>query len=84
LGTNSYTWTLASASSGITGFNATNFILNIGANNGTNGFSNELNGGAFSISQSGNSLLLNFTAVPEPGTCLLGGIGILAMLRRRR
>jgi fibronectin-binding autotransporter adhesin len=84
LGTNDYSWTLASASTGITGFNAANFFINVGANNGTAGFGNGLDGGAFSISQSGNSLLLNFTAVPEPDAAFLGGLGLLALLRRRR
>ncbi|BCU77859.1 autotransporter-associated beta strand repeat-containing protein [Luteolibacter sp. LG18] len=31
-----------------------------------------------------NSGLLTFTAVPEPGTCLLGGLATLLLLRRRR
>ncbi len=84
LTTNNYSWTLASAGSGILGFDAANFILNIGSNNGTAGFSNNLGGGMFSVSQSGNNLLLNFTAVPEPSSALLGGLGLLALLRRRR
>jgi fibronectin-binding autotransporter adhesin len=84
LTTNNYSWTLASAGSEILGFDATNFIINIGSNNGTAGFSNNLGGGMFSVSQSGNNLLLNFTAVPEPSSALLGGLGLLALLRRRR
>jgi autotransporter-associated beta strand protein len=82
--TTNYTWILASTTTGITGFDATNFILNAGTNNGTSGFSNALDGGAFTISQSGNSLLLNYTAVPEPSVAVLGGMGLLALLRRRR
>jgi|UPI000486C03B autotransporter-associated beta strand protein len=82
--TTNYSWTLASTTTGITGFDATDFTLNVGASNGTSGFSNALDGGAFTISQSGNSLLLNYTAVPEPSVAVLGGMGLLALLRRRR
>ncbi len=32
----------------------------------------------------GDSYLLNFTPVPEPRAALLGGLGLLALLRRRR
>jgi autotransporter-associated beta strand protein len=84
LATNSYSWTLASATTAITGFDAADFFINVGLNNGTAGFSNDPDGGVFSISQSGNNLVLNFTPVPEPGAALLGGVGLLALLRRRR
>lgn len=84
VGTSNYSWILASASSGITGFNAADFVINSGAFNGTDGFTNPLAGGDFSIAQSGNNLVLNFTAVPEPGAAFLGGLGMLCLLRRRR
>jgi autotransporter-associated beta strand protein len=45
-------------------------------------------GGFFSVSQSGNNLLLNFTPVPEPSTYALMGLGLaasgLAAWRKRR
>lgn len=83
--TTNYSWLLASTTTGIMGFEATDFTLNLGESNGTKGFSNDLDGGAFTISQSGNSLLLNYTAaVPEPSVAVLGGMGLLALLRRRR
>jgi fibronectin-binding autotransporter adhesin len=83
--TSNYTWTLVSTTSGITGFSAGNFAINVGANNGTTGFSNPLAGGAFSVSVSGNDLQLNYTAIPEPSiwALLLGSCVALSLLRRR-
>ncbi len=77
-------WALLTASGGITGFDATDFAINISANNGAGGFANSLGGGAFSLGTAGNNLVLNFTAVPEPAAAMLGGFGVLLLLRRRR
>jgi autotransporter-associated beta strand protein len=66
-----YSWPIATASGGITGFNASNFFINTTAVNGTNGFTNDFTGGTFSMSQTGNNLYLNYlgpTPVPEPGS----------------
>jgi autotransporter-associated beta strand protein len=57
-----YTWRIASATGGITGFASDKFSVVSGATNGTGGFANGLGGGAFSIAQSGNDLNLVFTA----------------------
>ncbi|MDX2186192.1 MAG: PEP-CTERM sorting domain-containing protein [Opitutaceae bacterium] len=48
-------------------------------------FQNGLNGGFFSLDTAGNSLVLNFTPVPEPSTwiMLIAGAGALALLARR-
>ena len=51
-------WTLVTTTSGITGFDANEFTASATAGNFTN--NNALNGGTFSVSQSGNNLLLNF------------------------
>lgn len=76
----SYTWQLGFANS-ITGFNASQFTFN------TSGFLNNTNGGSFFVSQSGNSLVINFTPVPEPSTYALFALGLallaLAEYRRR-
>jgi len=70
------------------------FNLNNGAINGTGGFANGLNGGSFSLAQSGNDLNLVFTAaggaaVPEPGTwaaaaLLVGGAAFMRWRKRRQ
>jgi fibronectin-binding autotransporter adhesin len=58
----SYSWKIATATGGITGFAANKFLIATGATNGTGGFANGLNGGSFSIAQSGNDLNLVFTS----------------------
>lgn len=78
-----YSWVLASTTGGISGFDSSDFVINTAANNGTAGFSNPFTG-SFSVGLSGNNLMLNYTAIPEPSTILLGGLGALALLRRRR
>jgi T5SS/PEP-CTERM-associated repeat protein len=95
--TQNYTWKIATAAGGITGFNSSYFNLNTGANNGTGGFANGLNGGSFSLAQSGNDLNLVFTAaggpgpspVPEPGTwaaaaLLAAGAGFMRWRKRAK
>jgi fibronectin-binding autotransporter adhesin len=56
-----YAWKIVGASS-ITGFGADKFAINTPASNGAAGFSNGLNGGTFSVSQSGGDLNIVFTA----------------------
>jgi len=69
-------WTILT-STGITGFNAANWTID------TAGFTDP-DTGVWSISQSGNNLVLAYTIVPEPRAALLGGLGLLILLRRRR
>ncbi|MFC2149173.1 autotransporter-associated beta strand repeat-containing protein [Candidatus Auribacterota bacterium] len=57
-----YTWIIASAAGGITGYSADKFTVDNSA------FTNALGGGAFGISQSGNDINITFAAVPEPST----------------
>lgn len=81
----SQSWTLVSTTGGITGFDSTDFSINTSAVNGTGGFSNSF-AGTFSVSVSGNDLLLNYTVVPEPGTTalLVAGFSLFALWKRRR
>ncbi len=75
-----YSLTILTALGGITGFDASAFNLNLA------GFSNPFSG-AWSISQSGNSLVLNYQAIPEPSTyalLALGAICVVFALRCRK
>jgi autotransporter-associated beta strand protein len=82
----SQAWTLFSTGSAITGFSTEKFTINTGAFNGTNGFTNALNGGFFSLalSEDNTDFVLKYTAVPEPSAIFLSSLGMLAVLRRRR
>ncbi len=71
-----YTWTLATYSGGITGFAAEKFTLDL------TGFANSLDGGSFTVGQSGNQLVLAFTPVPEPVALL--GVAALALALGQR
>jgi autotransporter-associated beta strand protein len=66
-------WTLVATPTPITGFNSALFQVNVGAVNGTSGFTNSLAGGAFAVAlgDAGTDLMLTFTPVPEPGSLVL-------------
>jgi autotransporter-associated beta strand protein len=75
-----YTWTIATASGGISGFDASKFVLDV------SDFSddNAMAGGAFAVAQNGGQLQLQFT-VPEPSAgLLLPGLAAVALVRKRR
>jgi hypothetical protein len=76
-----YSWTLLSASSGISNFNPSYFSIS------TASFQNSLGGGSFNLVDTGAALTLDFTPVPEPSTWMLMLTGVAAAaagLRRRR
>jgi fibronectin-binding autotransporter adhesin len=68
-----YSWTILTASGGITGWNPAVFTTTSG------NFQNSLAGGSLLLGQSGNSLVLDFTPVPEPSTWLMLGAGVAAV-----
>lgn len=81
----SYAWLIADFAA-VNGFNATDFTID------ATGFTNAPLSGSFGISLGGvgvvpgdsSQVYLTYTAIPEPGSALLGGLGFLAILRRRR
>lgn len=74
----SRSWTIASTTAGITGFNAANWTID------ATGFLNS-EAGAFTLAQLGNDLVLSYVAVPEPATyASLAGLGILGFVASRR
>jgi autotransporter-associated beta strand protein len=71
-------WTILTSTTGITGFNAANWSIN------TTGFADPTTGN-WVIAQSGNDLVLSYNVIPEPNVAaLIGGLGVLLILRRRR
>jgi hypothetical protein len=77
----SYQFVLVNAADGITGtFDPSEFIVMTAPNNGATGFTNPFTG-TFSVSESGNNLLLDYTTVatPEPSTYAVMGLGLLGL-----
>ena len=73
----SRSWTILTTSGGITGFNSANWTIDPA------GFTDP-NTGNWSLAQTGNDLVLSYNVIPEPKAALLGGLGLLLLLRRRR
>lgn len=90
-GLSDYTWTLATTTGGImtTGLSGpinNYFLINVGAFNGTGGFTNSLGiDGSFSVNIVGNNLVLMYSAVPEPSAAMLLmlGAGLFICLMKR-
>ena len=79
----SYAFIIATASGGITGFDAGKFLIDTSAF-----FNDPANAGGFAIalSESSNSLILTYTAVPEPaewGAIMAVALAGMLLLRRR-
>lgn len=72
-------WTILSTTGGISGFDAAYWtILD------DNFTSSPTWAGTWSLDNVGNDLVLTYTVIPEPATALLGCLGLLLILRRRR
>jgi autotransporter-associated beta strand protein len=72
-------WSILTTTGGITNFDSSKWTINTG------GFTSSPTWtGSWSIGQTGNNLVLTYTPVPEPAAALLGGLGTLLLLRRRR
>lgn len=75
-------WTILTTTTGISGFNADYWTINAA------GFTSSPTAtGSWSVAQSGNSLVLNYVAVPEPATIVLvssGAVILGSLLARRR
>ncbi len=79
VGTNPFSWKIATAADGITGFDASKFALD------TSGFLNPFPG-TFSVLQTGNDLFVNYSPVPEPNAAcvLIVAAAAVATWRSRR
>jgi len=71
-------WQIANVTGTINGFDASAITVD------TSSFVNDLQGGSFSVSQTSNGLVLNFSPVPEPGSVALLVAGFAGTLLRRR
>lgn len=79
-----YSWLIADFGSTVDGYSEDAFLVDV------SGLSNAFNG-SFGVARGdavtggdGSQIYLTYTAIPEPGAALLGSLGVLLLLRRRR
>lgn len=71
-----YTWKVATASGGLSGFAGDKFLVNTDAVNGSAGFANALAGGSFKATNAGNDLNVVFTPFAAGTTLTWYGDGV--------
>ena len=59
-------------------------IITLGTNQWVFNYNDSIGGGNFTTDQTGATGFVTITVIPEPAAAFLGGIGMLALLRRRR
>lgn len=77
-------WTVYDVAGTTSGFDNLTLITANWLDSGGNAFDTVRSGYGFSLGQNGQDVVLNYSAIPEPSTALLGALGVLALLRRRR
>lgn len=76
-------WKIFDVNGVITGFENLTLAGSTIDKDGTS-LTDERSGASFSLFEGADGVYLNYAAVPEPSVALLGGIGLLALLCRRR
>ncbi|NBR71902.1 MAG: PEP-CTERM sorting domain-containing protein [Proteobacteria bacterium] len=79
-------WTFLMVAGSTTGFDNLSLLNSTFLDAAGNSLATARSGSSFSLSQSGNSIMVSYAAVPEPGTgsLLLMGLASLTLLRMRR
>ena len=77
--TTQHIWQSVITTTGLTGFNASQFTVD-----SSNFFTGNLQGGSFSIVQNVNNLDLLYIPEPQTWVMLVGGLGLLGFFQRRR
>jgi autotransporter-associated beta strand protein len=83
---NSYNWLIADFTNAVSGFSANAFNVidtNFSNNNTLNGTFGVALGDTV-LGGDNSQIYLTYTSIPEPRAALLGGLGLLMLLRRRR
>lgn len=76
-------WKIFDVAGEITGFENLTLAGSTMDKDGTS-LTDERSGASFSLFEGADGVYLNYAAVPEPSVALLGGLGLLALLVRRR
>jgi len=79
-------WLIYSGATSLDGFDNLSIAVANWADGSGLFYNDYFGGNGFSLFQTGNDIYLNYTyiVIPEPSTALLGGLGMLFLLRRRR